>query len=37
MMRIERMLEQKTLAVRHERLDAADPQKQLPVHPFNPP
>ena len=29
--------QQKTLGVRHERLDVADPQEQLPVYPFNPP
>ena len=37
--RMKRMHEQKTLGVRHERLDVARPQKalSLPVHPFNPP
>ena len=37
MMRIERMHEQLTWGSATTRLDVADPKKQLPVYPFNPP
>jgi hypothetical protein len=38
MRRIERMCDQKqkTLGVHRDGLEAADPKKQLPLHPFNP-
>ena len=36
---MKRMHEQRPRAfeVHHESLDAAEPKKQLPVHPYNPP